>query len=61
MKEESEKTASVSASAGQFSGGLSVKRANIFYLWYTALSLILTSFKIPGLPMTWVVMTVRLF
>ena len=57
MKEESEKTASVLASAGQFSGGLSVKRANIFYLCYTALSLILTSFKIPGLPMTWMALT----
>ena len=34
-------------------GGLTVKHANIFYLIHIVFALALSSFKIPGLPMTW--------
>ena len=57
MKEELEKTTAPSDTGEQYSGGLSVKRANIFFLCYTVLSLSLGSIKIPGLPMTWVALT----
>ena len=33
-------------------GGLTVKHANIFYLIHIVFALALSSFKIPGLPMT---------
>lgn len=34
--------------------GLSVKRANLFFLCYTILSMLLGSLKIPGLPTSWI-------
>ena len=34
--------------------GLSVKRANLFFLYYTILSMLLGSLKIPGLPTSWI-------
>ncbi|MBQ6365897.1 MAG: CPBP family intramembrane metalloprotease [Oscillospiraceae bacterium] len=51
MSKEIEKTVSVSEAPR---GALSVKRANIFFLWYAVLMIGLGSVKIPGLPMTWV-------
>lgn len=53
MKEELEKSGSASAMAELPHEGLTVKRANIFYLIHVVLALALTSFKIPGVPVTW--------
>ena len=57
MKEELEKTTAPSDTGEQYSGGLSVKRANIFFLCYTVLALGLTSIRVPGLPLSWIAMT----
>lgn len=54
MQDELEKTAAPSDSGEQRSGGISVKRANIFFLCYTVLALGLTSIKVPGLPLSWI-------
>lgn len=35
-------------------GGLTVKRANLFYLIHTVLALSLSAIKIPGVPATWI-------
>ena len=43
MNEEHEKTTAPSDTGKERSGGLSVKRANIFFLCYTVLALGLTS------------------
>ena len=56
MNEELEKTASPSDTGEQRSGGLSVRRANIFFLCYTVLAIGLGSLTIPGLPMSWTAM-----
>ena len=50
---ETEKSVSASGTAELPHGGLTVKRANIFYLIHVVLALALTSFKIPGVPVTW--------
>ena len=57
MQEELEKTEAPSDTGKERSGGLSVKRANIFFLCYTVLALALTSIKVPGLPLSWISMT----
>lgn len=57
MQEELEKTEAPSNTGKERSGGLSVKRANIFFLCYTVLALALTSIKVPGLPLSWISMT----
>ena len=53
MKEENEKSTSASEAAALPHGGLTVRRANLFYLIHTVLALGLSAVKIPGLPITW--------
>ena len=52
-REGSEKNAVSQESSEHYGGGLTVRRANLFLLCYTVLSLALGSIKIPGLPGTW--------
>ena len=54
MNKEIEKSISAPETAEALHGSLSVKRANLFYLIHTVLSLGLSAIKIPGLPVTWV-------
>lgn len=57
MNETIEESAAILETAEPSRGALSVKGANLFYLSYIVFSLALTSFKIPGLPMSWMALT----